>query len=420
MDNRLYSKGQLLSMEACTGCAACAEACPAVSASGNGELAGLYRLGWRRKANQGWLRRLFGAKPPTDEQWKAYADTVFRCTLCGNCAEVCPSSIGLKDLWLNLRQELVEQEAYPAKVDLIRQNLAESRNVFGEDQEDRAEWVEDLDEPPGDLFIKEQAEVVYFTGCVASFFPLAQQIPMALAEVLTTGGVDFTLLGEEEWCCGFPLLGAGNLPAARELMEHNLEVIQGKGAREVVFACPSCYMMWREHYPDAGLKLSHATQFLEGLLAQGRLPLRERKLVVTYHDPCDLGRAARVFEEPRKVISALPGVELRELADNRENCLCCGGGGNLEMIDQQLNAEIASRKVGQVLATRAEAVVSGCQQCLRTMATHARRNKLPLKVMDVAQLVRASLNICLDYAADLPSPRRRAEPIAPDQFQSHY
>ncbi|MCF8041313.1 MAG: (Fe-S)-binding protein [Desulfarculaceae bacterium] len=88
----------------------------------------------------------------------------------------------------------------------------------------------------------------------------------------------------------------------------------------------------------------------------------------------------------------MPGVKLVELADSRENCLCCGGGGNLEMIDQSLNAEIARRKVDQVLATGAEAVVSGCQQCLRTMATHARRNKLPIKAMDVAQLVRASLD----------------------------
>ena len=395
MNNRLYSKGQLLSMEACTGCAACAEACPAVAASGDGELSGLYRLDWRRKAGKagaGWLRRLFGGKPPTDEQWKAYSDTVFRCTLCGNCTEVCPAGIGLKDLWLSLRQELVEQDAYPPKVDLIKGNLSESHNVFGEEQDERAEWVEDMDEPPDDLYIKDSAEVVYFTGCVASFFPLAQQIPIALAEVLEAAQVDFTLLGEEEWCCGFPLLGAGDLAGAKEMIEHNLEAIADKGAKEVVFACPSCFMMWREHYPT-DLKLSHATQYLDRLVAQGRLPLRERDMTVTYHDPCDLGRAARVFEAPRRLIQALPGIKLVEMADNRENCLCCGGGGNLEMIDQELNAEIAKRKVDQVLATGAETVVSGCQQCLRTMATHARRNKLPLKVMDVAQLVRASLDI---------------------------
>ncbi len=395
MYNRLYSIGQLLSMEACTGCAVCGEVCPAVNAAGDGHLSGLYRLDWRRRAGKtgaGWLRRLYGRRHPDRQEWKDFAETVYRCTLCGNCTEVCPAGIGLKDLWLSLRQELVELGAHPAKVDLIREHLAHNRNVFGEDQEERTEWVEDLDEPPDDLFVKEQAEVVYFTGCVASFFPLAQQIPMALAEVLEAAEVDFTLLGEEEWCCGFPLLGSGNLPAAHELMEHNLVAVRAKGAREVVFACPSCYMMWREHYPESGLKLSHATQFLGRLLGQDRLPLREQKLTVTYHDPCDLGRAARIFEAPRRVIRALPGVELKELADNRENCLCCGGGGNLEMIDQELNAEIARRKVEQVLTTGAQAVVSGCQQCLRTMATHARRNKLPLKVMDVAQLVRESLD----------------------------
>ena len=381
-------------MEACTGCAACAEACPAVTAAGDGQLSGFYRLAWRRragKAGSGWLGRLFGGQPPDEAAWKAFSETVFRCTLCGNCTEVCPAGIGLKDLWLSLRQELVEQGAYPAKVDLIRGNLAESHNVFGEDQEERAEWVEDLDEPPEDLHLKERAEVVYFTGCVSSFFPLAQQIPVALAEVLTAAEVDFTLLGEEEWCCGFPLLGAGDLGGARAMIEHNLAAVEAKGAKEVVFACPSCYMMWREHYPTH-LKLSHATQYLDRLLTEGRLPLRQRKMVVTYHDPCDLGRAARVFEAPRRVIRALPGVELVELADNREHCLCCGGGGNLEMIDQGLNAEIARRKVEQVLATGAEAVISGCQQCLRTMATHARRHKLPLKVMDVAQLVKNSLD----------------------------
>lgn len=399
MNNRLYQRSQLFSMEACTGCAACAEVCPAVNASGDGRLSGLYRLDWRRRAGKagsggaGWLRRFLGGRVPDQKAWKEFSETVYRCTLCGNCKEVCPAGIGLKDIWLGLRQDLLQSEAYPSKIDLIRDNLDQSHNVFGEDQEERAEWVEDMDDAPDDLFIKEQAELVYFAGCVAAFFPLAQQIPLALAEVLQAAEVDFTILGEEEWCCGFPLLSAGDLTGAQAMIQHNLEAVRAKGAEEVVFACPSCYMMWREHYPmvSSGLKLSHTTQFLDRLLAKGRLPLKHNQMTVTYHDPCDLGRAARVFEAPRRVIRALPGVRLVEMADNRERCLCCGGGGNLEMIDQSLNAEIARMKVDQVLATGAEAVVSGCQQCLRTMATHARRNKLPLKVMDIAQLVRACM-----------------------------
>ncbi|MEW5911621.1 MAG: (Fe-S)-binding protein, partial [Thermodesulfobacteriota bacterium] len=385
-----YSPRQLLEMQACTNCRACAEVCPAVRASGEAAVSGVRRLAWQKRACRAaspWTRWLPGRRPPSDRDWAQFAPSVYRCTLCGNCAEVCPSGIGLKDLWLALRQDLVSRGVQPEKTALIKNNLATCHNVFAEDQQDRCEWVEDMDEAPGHGFIRPQAEVVYFTGCVASFFPLAQQIPIALAEILQAAEVDFTLLGEEEWCCGFPLLGAGMLSQARELMEHNLAAVRAKGARQVVFACPSCYMMWREHYPT-DLELIHETQFLERLIQEGRLPLKQRELSVTYHDPCDLGRGARVFEEPRRVIASLPGVRLQEMAESRESCQCCGGGGNLEMIDQKLNAEISRRKIEQVQATGAQAVVSACQQCLRTMATHIRRHKLPIQVLDIAQLVR--------------------------------
>jgi len=391
-----YSRRQLLEMQACTNCRACAEVCPAVRASGEAGVSAVGRLAWQRRACRSaspWQRWLPGCRPPAERDWADFAPDVYRCTLCGNCAEVCPSGIGLRRLWLGLRAELAGRGVGPAKLQMIRDNLDESRNVFGEEQEERAEWVEDMDEPPDDLFIKERAEVVYFTGCVASFFPLAQQIPIALAETLEAAGVDFTLLGDQEWCCGFPLLGAGMLDRAGELIEHNLAAVKAKGAKQVLFACPSCYMMWQEHYPASGLKLSHVTQFLEQLLAAGRLPLRRRELVVTYHDPCDLGRGAGIYQEPRRVLKALPGVTLKEMTEHGRACQCCGGGGNLEMIDKELNAAIAASKIEQVLATGAEAVVSSCQQCLRTMATHTRRNKLPLEVLDIVQLVRAYLDI---------------------------
>ncbi len=390
-----YNRRQLLEMQACTNCRACAEVCPAVRASGEAGVSAIKRLAWQRgacRAASPWQRWLPGCRPPSQQDWAEFAPDVYRCTLCGNCAEVCPSGIGLRGLWLSLRSELADRGVGPAKLRMIRDNLADSYNVFGEEQEDRAEWVEDLDEPPDDLFIKEQAEVVYFTGCVASYFPLAQQIPIALAEVLEAAEVDFTLLGGDEWCCGFPLLGAGMLERAGELMEHNLAAVRAKGAKQVIFACPSCYMMWREHYPARDLELSHVTQFLDQLMSEQRLPLRHRELTVTYHDPCDLGRGAGVYREPRRVLRALPGVTLKEMAEHGRACQCCGGGGNLEMIDPELNAAIAARKIEQALATGAVAVVSSCQQCLRTMATHTRRNKLPLQVQDITQLVRSYLD----------------------------
>ena len=394
MSHRDYSLKQMLEMEACTQCRLCAEACPAVSASGDGMLSALYRMKGLKnvlRSRSGLLRRLFGSKASPEELKKEFSKTVFRCTLCGTCQEVCPLGLGLKELWLSIRRDLVHSGAYPQKIDMIRDNLGESHNVFAEDNEERAAWVEDLRNPPDDGYIREKAEVVYFTGCVASYFPLGQKIPAALVDIYDAAGVDFTLLGEEEWCCGFPLLGAGLDELLDEFVRHNVEAVRRKGAREVVFSCPSCYQIWRERYP-AEFRMSHASEFLVRLVAEARVPMKELPLTVTYHDPCDLGRGARVFEAPREVIRAIPGVKLVELPRNRENCQCCGGGGNLEMIDAELSSAMARKKIEEAVGTGAQAVVSTCQQCVRTMTTYAKRNKIPIEVMDLSQLVQKALS----------------------------
>jgi len=384
---------QLFEMDACTNCRLCADVCPAACAAMNGELSAVYRMkGLKRnlKSTAGVFSKLLGRRPPSAEELKHYADTVFRCTLCSNCQEVCPLGIRLKELWLSLREDLVQEKAYPSKIDMIRANLAKSRNVFGEDNSERAEWVEDMRKPPADRYLRPRAEVVYITGCVSAYFPLAQKIPIALAEIMDASAVDFTLLGEEEWCCGFPLLGAGLMEMFEDFRVQNLAAVKAKGAATVVFACPSCYQMWREHY-RTDLELLSAPELLLRLVRAGKVPLTELPLTVTYHDPCDLGRGARVFEEPRQVIRAIPGVTLVELPHRRENCMCCGGGGNLEMVDPDLAAKIAKAKIDQVLATGAQAVVTSCQQCVRTMMSYVKRNKIKLEVLDIVQLVRRAL-----------------------------
>jgi heterodisulfide reductase subunit D len=384
---------QLFEMDACTNCRLCADVCPAACAAVNGELSAVYRMkGLKRKlkSKAGLFSKLLGRRPPSAEELKHYADTVFRCTLCSNCQEVCPLGIRLKELWLSLREDLVQEKAYPAKIDMIRTNLAKSRNVFGEDNAERGEWVDDMRKPPADRYVRPRAEVVYVTGCVSAYFPLAQKIPIALVEIMDASGVDFTLLGEEEWCCGFPLLGAGLMEMFEDFRAQNLAAVKAKEAATVVFACPSCYQMWREHY-RTDLDLLSAPEFLLRRVREWKIPLTELALTVTYHDPCDLGRGARVFEEPREVIRAIPGVTLVELPHSRENCICCGGGGNLEMVDPDLAAKIAKVKIDEVLATGAQAVVTSCQQCVRTMTSYVKRNKIQLEVLDIVQLVRRAL-----------------------------
>lgn len=397
MSNNDYGFRRILETEACANCRICAEVCPAVQATGNGNLSGVYRLNQLKKilrSRTAFWRKVFRYKELSSSQWKDFSNTVFSCTLCGACQEVCPSGIHLKELWLEMRQDLTRSLYYPAKIDIIRENLDKSHNVFGEDNEERTDWTEECQDRPENNFCKNTSDIVYFTGCVSSFYPLAQQIPVALSEIFQIADVDFTLLGEDEWCCGFPLLGAGLCDLAEDFISHNMSMVEQKGAGTVVFSCPSCYRMWQERYPYQGrFSIVHTTEFILSLIRKNQLKLKETPLRVTYHDPCDLGRGAREFENARRLINSIPGVELVEMEYNRENCHCCGGGGNLEMIDAELSGKITERKVKEILATGAQAVVTSCQQCVRTITTWVRRNETPLQVFDITRFVRKSLDM---------------------------
>ncbi|MFC1839787.1 (Fe-S)-binding protein [Thermodesulfobacteriota bacterium] len=387
-----YNLRELIQIEACTDCMLCAEVCPAVEATSKGTLSGIYRLNKLRRlvrARSGFFKIFYSGADSHDFLSK-FSETVYRCTLCGRCQEICPSGILLKDIWLSLRQDLVHSHAFPEKITMIEENVSKSHNVFNEDNEERAEWVEDLDDPPEHGHIRDKAEVVYFTGCVSSYFPMAQQIPLSLVDIFESADIDFTLLGEDEYCCGFPFLGAGLRDKIDGLIKHNVNAVKDKGAAKVVFACPSCYRMWKEYYPDE-FELYHVTQFLKKQIADEKIKLKTIDKVVTYHDPCDLGRGSNEYESPREIINAIPGIELVEMDRNRENCACCGGGGNLEMIDADLSGDIAKAKIKEVLDTGAQSVITSCQQCVRTMKSYVRRNKIKLEVLDIVELVRKAL-----------------------------
>jgi len=315
-----------------------------------------------------------------------YKDIFAHCLLCGACAVTCPSGVRLKEVFEDLRERIASQCGLHHQVEGVVRSLIENRNISGEDNEERAEWLELLDELPAHAYEKDKAEVAYFVGCVASFFPMAQIIPKNLVHILDAADVDFAILGGEEWCCGFPLIGAGVPGKGREMMAHNLEKVKELGVKTVVFSCPSCYKTWKAFY-DTRLELLHATQFIDKLISDGALRLGDVNLTVTYHDPCDLGRNAGVFEEPRRIINAIPGLRLVELGQNRLQSICCGGGGNLEMVAPDLSGALAQKKIEEIQQTGARTVLTACQQCVRTIKSRARRQKVDLDVLDITELV---------------------------------
>jgi Fe-S oxidoreductase len=194
----------------------------------------------------------------------------------------------------------------------------------GDDNESRLIWSDNL--PDGGLGqLKRKADVLWYVGCVSSFYPMAYKIPQAMVQILGRSGVDFTLLGGAEWCCGFPLYSAGMSDRVPELAAHNLEAVRATGAKVLVSTCASCYHTWKHIYPEMlpdfpeDLEVLHATEYMARLVETGQLKLGPLERVVTYHDPCDLGKRSGVFDAPRYVMESIPGLELREMANNRQN-----------------------------------------------------------------------------------------------------
>jgi len=378
----------LVSLDSCVKCGSCVSVCPVYAQTQQLEttMGGFYT---RLKS---FVRHAYGfpmaslAPGQAKDVLKEYSEYPYLCTLCGRCSLVCPSFIDTKGTRIATRRFMVEEGQYPPSMDRLAETLDKVHNIIGEPSEDRAMWVQALPEVPKDMFQKDKAKVVYFTGCVAPYFPMAKRIPQAFVQILQKAGVDFTLLGGEEWCCGFPLIAAGMKEKADAVMQHNLQKVKEKGAEKIVFACPSCFHTWKEESKNE-FELFHSTQFIKKLIEDGKIRFNEKKAKVTYHDPCDLGRASGVYEAPREILKAIPGVELIEMNGNREECKCCGGGGNLEMVRPELSAAMAQAKIEEIKATGAEMVITACQQCVRTIFSNARKKKIPINVMDIIEFV---------------------------------
>lgn len=322
-------------------------------------------------------------------------ERVFQCTLCGKCREVCSTSIDTVQAWKELRQQIAEQDQAPENMKQLTATIAEHSNITGDEQVNREMWLDSLDDK-FKAYVGQQADVLYFTGCSGSLYPAVYAVPQSFVRLLDMAGVPFGLLGQEEECCGFPLIGAGAFAQGKEMVQRNIEKIQKLGAKRVVTTCPSCYHTLKEIYPqvlkhDLPFEVIHASQFLLELIKQGKLQLNEVNETVTYHDPCDLGRNSGIYDAPRQVINSIPSIEFVEMAKNREHSNCCGGGGNLQAVDGDLVERIGLRRVREAQETGAKTLLSCCQQCKRTLQNAARKNKIRIRVQDLTELVLKSV-----------------------------
>ena len=367
----------------CASCGYCKVECPSYN-----------NLGWESvspRAKMKLARQVFNGSEMSEQHVKR----VFQCTLCGKCREVCSTRIDTLKIWAEVRKKVAEKGKNPENMKILSNTIREAGNITGEEQVNREMWLAALDESFKEKTAKE-APVLYYTGCSSSLYPMVSKIPQSFVQILATAGVEFSLLGAEEECCGFPLIGTGELSKSTEIVGKNVEKIVARGAQVLVTTCSSCYHTFKYTYPEILRKklpfeIMHSCQFIWNLIRDKKLDLQGNSERVTYHDPCDLGRNSGVYDPPREVLKSIPEIDFVELKKSRESSNCCGGGGNLEALDPNLVTKIALSRLQEIEKTGAKTVVSNCQQCKRTLQSAARKNKIRVKVMDLTEFVLRNL-----------------------------
>jgi Fe-S oxidoreductase len=332
-----------------------------------------------------------------------HPDVLFACTTCRACEEQCPVMISYVDKIVGMRRELVMVKGeMPPELQRPFMGIETNGNPWNISAQKRADWASELAGEGVEVLLvsdRPDAEVLYWVGCAASYDARAQKTAKAVAKLLHHAGVDFAILGTEETCTGDPARRAGNEYLFQMLAQQNVETLNGAGAdkKTIVTACPHCFNTLANEYPDFGGRYDvvHHSAFLNGLVARGKLrPTRRVEATVAYHDSCYLGRYNDVYEEPRKVLEAVPGLTLVEVPYwNRNKGLCCGAGGAQMFMEEQNDTRVNVKRTLQLLDTGADTLASGCPFCM-TMLTDGIKSQdkeEQIQQLDIAEVLLRSI-----------------------------
>lgn len=294
------------------------------------------------------------------------SEDLWRCTTCGKCPQQCPRDVRQIDSGVALRRIATEYGVFPPSVKPVRTasgSLVGEGNPLSEERKNRAKWSEGLNVRP----FSEEMEILYFPGCYLSYDPRLKKVAKATAAVLNKAGVDYGILGEKEVCCGESIRKTGEEDVFKRLAKENIKAFIDNGVKRILVSSPHCYHTFKNEYPEfsVNFEVIHMSQFLSELIAEGRLEIdKEYAKKVTYHDPCYLGRHNGVFDEPRAVLNAVPGLDLSELPESHLNSLCCGGGGGRVWMETEKGERFCDLRIDQALDVGAEVLATSCPYCI--------------------------------------------------------
>jgi heterodisulfide reductase subunit D len=346
------------------------------------------------------IRAIFRYRDISDEVIEEFARNLYECSTCGQCHVVCPANIDTVTLWEDIRQLIVEAGYGPLE---SQQTLVKSvksyDNPWQQPRQARTKWARRakkeqlITDLPREIK-KTNAKVLLFFGCTAVYDVNVKQIAINTINILESLGVDYGCLGGNEKCCGSVLLRMGDKEFER-IAADNIKTFNNLNIQTLVTSCSGCFKTIRDDYPHVGklnFEVLHIVEYLQRLREQGKLKfITPVEKVITYHDPCHLGRATGVFDEPRLIIEAIPGLELVEMPRSREYSRCCGAGGGLKAGYPDIQNKMAQRRVKEAEATGAQELVSACPFCYAGLQVGISALDSPLVMKDVTSLVAESL-----------------------------
>ncbi|WP_122614717.1 (Fe-S)-binding protein [Streptomyces sp. Tu 4128] len=352
-------------------------------------------------------------------------DVLWSCTTCGACVEQCPVDIEHVDHIVDMRRyQVMIESAFPSEAGTMLKNLEKKGNPWGLAKKQRLEWLKELDfEVPvvgKDIEDLTEVEYLYWVGCAGALEDRAKKTTKAFAELLHIAGVKFAIMGGDEKCTGDSARRLGNEPLFQELGMENVmslnaafgeemdddgkvtpESAKPKSAKKIVATCPHCLNTLGNEYPQLGgdYEVIHHTQLLQHLVDEGKLlPVTPVEGIITYHDPCYLGRHNKIYTPPREIIAAVPGVRNEEMHRHKERGFCCGAGGARMWMEERIGKRINNERVDEALSLNPDIISTACPFCLvmLTDSVNGKKNdgkaKESIQVVDVAQLLLDSVS----------------------------
>ncbi|MCS0601251.1 (Fe-S)-binding protein [Streptomyces sp. LP11] len=367
-------------------------------------------------------------------------DVLWSCTTCGACVEQCPVDIEHVDHIVDMRRyQVMIESAFPSEAGTMLKNLEKKGNPWGLAKKQRLEWTKEVDfEVPvvgRDIEDLTEVEYLYWVGCAGALEDRAKKTTKAFAELLHIAGVTFAIMGGDEKCTGDSARRLGNEPLFQELGMENVAALnmafgeddedestkKPKSAKKIVATCPHCLNTLGNEYPQLGgdYEVIHHTQLLQHLVDAGKLvPVTPVEGIITYHDPCYLGRHNKIYTPPREIIGKVPGLRNEEMHRHKERGFCCGAGGARMWMEERIGKRINNERVDEALSLNPDIVSTACPFCLvmLTDSVNGKKNdgqaKESIQVVDVAQLLLDSVKTPLDPAGETePETEPEPEPV---------